>query len=258
MPRILPLVALLLCSVANAQIDVEPRYDPYRPIVVACTVPVPDGWELTVRWRVRSPQAATSDWLTVGTSAHVWASPGQHTVEMRGRLLQRATITDQDGVEHRVIIGIEDIDDERRFTVGGTPRPPPDPDDPDDPDPDPDPDEPIPEGTYGLIRRSYEWAMLVPVNHRTLHIDAFIRNFDEASKSTKNPDHMLEDLKQANLKVTPDPSAERTSWLRFFGPWSEYLKSMYEDGRLADLTSAHRKVFEETRQGLERAAEASR
>lgn len=247
-------VALLLCSSAQAQIDVEPRYDPYRPIVVACTVPVPDGWELTVRWRVRSPQTATSDWLTVGTSAHVWASPGQHTVEMRARLLQRATIIDQDGTSHNVIIGIEDIDDERRFTVGGTPDPDPGP----DPDPDPNGDEPIPEGTYGLIRRSYEWAMLVPVNHRTLKIDAVAKNFADASKSTANPSVMLENLRQANLKVLPNPSAERTSWLRFFEPWSEYMSEMYEDGRLANITSAHQKAFDETRDGLERAAEASR
>lgn len=132
------LIACLLPSIASAQISMESRYDPHKPIVVGCGCVVPEGWEISVQWRIRNwdPRREPAELIAVGKNAHVWAPPGEHVIEMRARLMERA-IVEIDGVERSVILDIEDVYDDRPFIVGDPPAPEPDPDDPDPPTPEP-------------------------------------------------------------------------------------------------------------------------
>jgi hypothetical protein len=132
------LFALLIPLSVQAQISMESRYDPHKPIVVGCGCVVPEGWEIAVQWRIRNwdPRKAPAELVAVDKQAHVWAPPGEHVIEMRARLVERAVV-EIDGVERSVILDIEDVYDDRAFIVGDPPPPKPDPDDPNPPKPEP-------------------------------------------------------------------------------------------------------------------------
>jgi hypothetical protein len=240
MYRVLPfLIACLLPSMAMAQISMESRYDPHKPIVVGCGCVVPEGWEISVQWRIRNwdPKKAPAELIAVDKQAHVWAPPGEHVIEMRARLVERA-IVEIGGVERSVILDIEDVYDDRAFIVGTPPPPKPDPDNPDPPTPEPT-------GFKGKVS-----AALNAVPQASRNITAQIgQNYaaiagQAAGTPTQwDPALMMVEVRNSHVVTfasQSNPSKLAAEWQTFF---TTVHKAMFDEGLASNDLPGHIALF---------------
>jgi hypothetical protein len=79
MKSFLPLVFLLLTSPLLAQLSVPKEVEPYEPIIVAASITPAPNQETQIAWR--TSDKVKFETLNNGTTLHVWAPPGNHTVE---------------------------------------------------------------------------------------------------------------------------------------------------------------------------------
>lgn len=235
---------------AIAQLELDPQHEQHKLIIAEYGGVPTEMSEHDLLWSV--PTGVDS--LEVGDRLVMTAPPRTqpYEVELIAHIKEFEVVRLEDGTERRFIVDARIRRFKKSFRVLGTPPTPPDPDDPSPPDPD-DPDDPDDDFDehYGLVSRSAQWVLTVPANHRNQAIEAIAENFAKASKSTAAPNVMLDQLREANLKVLPNPSAIRSAWLPFFTSWSDYVTKLYADGTLANLTSSHQLIFDETRRGLE-------
>lgn len=206
--KILSLLVALLPTACFGQISMEAEYQPHTPIVVGCGCAVPEGWEISVKWR------SSADVVSVGTQAYVWAKPGTHTIEMRARLLERITIIDKDGVEHNLIKNIDDVFDERTFMVKGTPDP--------KPEPEPEPG-PMPAGFEGKIKR----AMALVTSEKQIVGEIANNYIGVAGQAAGTPNQwdpslMMSEVRTRNASVMT--AAQAKAWQPFFGAVGQALK----------------------------------
>jgi hypothetical protein len=250
-------VAISAAAMAHGQsLQIDPEHQQHRLILAKYDAPASEDVIHELTWIL--PRGVDSH--EAGHSLVMVAPPRAEPYEIMliAHVKQYGYLPGPDGEPRRFVEESRVRVFQDRFTVKGTTPPtPPNPDRPDPPPPDPDGPTPPPgkdEGAYELIRRSYDWALSVPQPFRSQAIAGIVKNYRDAAASSSAPGIVLEQLKQANRAVLPLGSPEREAWMAFFEPWSAYMAEMLQDGRLPNLTSTHQKAFDETREGLERAA----
>lgn len=152
------LLILALCSTAQAQLDVKAQYDLDEPIIVKMVVEgKPEGAVLRkdkfkiVRVQkdaltgTRVELAAGATPIKVDdTTWHVWAKPGNYSIEASGEWRLYQTIISKDDKEYKVIADEDDYEFNASFEVTGGG---------DDVVPPPPPPPPVPGARWGLILR---------------------------------------------------------------------------------------------------------
>ncbi len=131
--------ALALCvvtpSLLLAQIKVDPRYEPFAPIVAECIATVPPEAQVQATWSVTGVAKLVQ---VSPVKVHVWAPPGAYDVSLVGMWLKtREVKIGQEKVQVLESFGL--LNAKGMFQVGQAdpPNPPTPPDPPDPPTPQP-------------------------------------------------------------------------------------------------------------------------
>lgn len=121
------LLALTLCVIpaclAIAQVKVEPRYEPYTPIVAEYQATVPPDAQIQANWSV----SGVAKLVQVSPlKIHVWAPPGTYDVGLFGLWLKTREV-DIAGAKVQVLEGFGLLNSKSTFVVGQAdpPVPPP-------------------------------------------------------------------------------------------------------------------------------------
>ncbi len=138
--------ALALCAVTPAfvlaQVKVEPRYEPYTPIVAECIATVPPDAQVQATWSVTGAAKLVQ---VSPVKIHVWAPPGTYDVSLIGMWLKtREVKIGQEKVQVLESFGL--LNSKGTFQVGQ-----PDPPTPPNPPTPPDPPTPQPQKVTAVV-----------------------------------------------------------------------------------------------------------
>ena len=131
--------ALALCvvtpSVLLAQIKVDPRYEPFVPIVAECIATVPPDAQVQATWSVTGAAKLVQ---VSPVKVHVWAPPGAYDVSLVGMWLKtREVKIGQEKVQVLESFGLLNAKGMFQVDQADPPNPPTPPDPPDPPAPQP-------------------------------------------------------------------------------------------------------------------------
>jgi hypothetical protein len=126
-------MGLLTASLAWGQIKVEPRYEPFTPIVAEYAATVPPDAQIQANWSV----TGAAKFVQVSPQAvHIWAPPGTYDVGLFGLWLKTREV-EIAGAKVQVLEGFGLLNSKATFQVG--PADPPTPPVPPTPPPTPQP-----------------------------------------------------------------------------------------------------------------------
>lgn len=158
------LLVLLTAVPLFAQLTVPDVVAPYEPIICGCNCIIPENGQASFLWTVDSKSKYRGVPEEAPTKIHVWAPPGQHSVEaiVIVKLFETYTIVvNKETGETREIRVPVNFDIQRyskNYTVGNAPNPPPD--NPDNPDPPPGPGP-----TDPFAKEVQKWLKALPAGH---------------------------------------------------------------------------------------------
>lgn len=216
----------VLCFVPErlvAQITVPNEIAPYMPIVAGCNCIVPENGEATFQWRTSAHGIPVEN----GTMLHIWAAPGEHTIEVAVLILTYQEVLvyipnpefpndiSKGRIEKRKFVSNVDTQQySKRFKVTGTPTPP-------EPTPPPDPPTPPNPPPTGFAAEVRKWLTnlkaAVPAAYSNPRAIDIGNNYGSVAAQALAVEQMYDitaftnRTRELNQVTIPDP-AHRTAW----------------------------------------------